>query len=120
MLYKKAKFMSRRTTISMVKHGGAPVLLWGCFAVARGGNRDCLKDIMTSLKYQAILAKMAMDFKWTFRQIHLNLLKLGSGISRRMFLFSAISTQGMGRDCSREATDASKHLQAAFIGGSKE
>jgi len=43
--------------ISMVKNGGGPVLLYGCFAVAGSGNLACMKDIMNSLKYQAI-AKM--------------------------------------------------------------
>jgi len=48
----------------------------GCFAVAGSGKLDYMKDIMNSLKYQAILAKMMMpsvqrlklDDLWTFLQ----------------------------------------------------
>jgi len=29
---------------------------WRCFAVAGSGNLDCMKDVMNSLKYKAILA----------------------------------------------------------------
>jgi len=45
---------AKMNIISIFKNGGAPVLLWGCFAVARSGNLDCMKDIMHSLNYQAI------------------------------------------------------------------
>lgn len=37
----------------MKKHGGGPVLLRECFAVAESENVDCMKYIMDSLKYQA-------------------------------------------------------------------
>ncbi len=50
----------KKNTISIVKHGERPDLLWGCFAAAGSGNLDCMKDIMDSLKYQAILAKNVM------------------------------------------------------------
>ncbi len=42
----------------MVKQGGGPVLLWGCFA-AGSGNLDCIRDL-DSLKYQSILTKIMM------------------------------------------------------------
>ncbi len=51
----------------------------GCFGGAGSGNLDCMKDIMDSLKYHAMI-----------------------------------------QDCRREATEASTHLQAPFIGGYKE
>ncbi len=57
---KKGKANEQKNTISMVKHGGGPVLLWGCFTVAGSGNHECMKDIMDSLKYQAILARIVM------------------------------------------------------------
>ncbi len=73
---KKAKLMSRKKHGPMVKHGGGPFLLWGCFAFAVSGNLDCMKNIMDSLKYQAILAKIVkpsvqrlkLDDQWTFQQ----------------------------------------------------
>lgn len=37
----------------MKKHGGGPVLLRECSAVAESENVDCMKYIMDSLKYQA-------------------------------------------------------------------
>ncbi len=40
-------------TIPIKKHGGGPVLLRECFAVAESENFDCMKDIMDSPKYQA-------------------------------------------------------------------
>ncbi len=58
---KTGKPYEQKNTISMVKHGGGPVLLWGCFAVAGNGNRDCMKNIMDSLEYQAILAMIRMS-----------------------------------------------------------
>ncbi len=72
----------------MVKHGGGPVLLWGCFT-AGSGNLDCIRDL-DSLKYQSILTKIVMflvnrlDFPTGSSQSrHSNQLKLGIG--RRMF-----------------------------------
>ncbi len=50
---KKGKAYEQKNTISMIKHGGGPVLLRGCFAVAGSEHFDCMKDIMDSLKYQA-------------------------------------------------------------------
>ncbi len=58
---KTGKPYEQKNTISMLKHGGGPVLLWGCFAVAGNGNRDCMKNIMDSLEYQAILAMIRMS-----------------------------------------------------------
>ncbi len=73
---KKRKAYEQKNTISIVKHEVGPFLLWGCFAVARSGNLDCMKEIMDSLKYQAIFAKIVMssvqrlklDDQWTFLQ----------------------------------------------------
>jgi len=55
---KKGKAYEQKNTISMVKNGCGPVLLWRCFAVVGSGNLDYMKDIMNSLKYQAHLAKI--------------------------------------------------------------
>uniref|UniRef100_A0A671LIA4 Uncharacterized protein n=1 Tax=Sinocyclocheilus anshuiensis TaxID=1608454 RepID=A0A671LIA4_9TELE len=57
---KKGKTYEQKDTLSIIKHGGGPVLLWGCFAVAGNVSLDCMKDIMDSLKYQAVLAKIVM------------------------------------------------------------
>ncbi len=51
----KGKAYEQKNTISMVKHGG-PIL----FAVTGSVNLDCMQDIMDSLRYQAILANIAM------------------------------------------------------------
>ena len=56
-----SKAYEQKNSIYMVKHGGGPVMLWGCFAVAGSGNLDYMKDILNSL-YQAILAKMVDAF----------------------------------------------------------
>ncbi len=50
----------------------SPVM--GCLTVAGSGNRDCMKEIMDSLKYQAILkiivfgAKTEANDQWTAGQ----------------------------------------------------
>ncbi|KAL0150601.1 hypothetical protein M9458_054102, partial [Cirrhinus mrigala] len=57
---KKGKAYKQKNTISIVKRGGGPVLLWGCFTVAGCGYHDHMKDFINSLKYQAILARIVM------------------------------------------------------------
>ncbi len=76
---------------NMVEHGGGTVLLCGCIVE----NLDCMKNIIASLKYQAILAKILMISN--DRQASVcapkasestrpNLIKLGLGISRGILL----------------------------------
>ncbi len=76
---------------NMVEHGGGPVLLWGCI----GENLDCMKNIIASLKYQVILAKIliisndhqaSVCAPKTSQSTRPNLIKFGLGISRRIFL----------------------------------
>jgi hypothetical protein len=60
-LGQKTMDYDQHKTIPRVKHGGGQVLIQ-CFAAAGSVNLDCMKDIVHSLRYEAILAENVMPF----------------------------------------------------------
>uniref|UniRef100_A0A8C1YHS4 Uncharacterized protein n=1 Tax=Cyprinus carpio TaxID=7962 RepID=A0A8C1YHS4_CYPCA len=60
----------QKTTITTVKHGGGPVVLWRCFTDARNGNSDFIRPFWQNFGMIVLLESPVIIKLQSVRQRH--------------------------------------------------
>uniref|UniRef100_A0A673ISP3 Uncharacterized protein n=1 Tax=Sinocyclocheilus rhinocerous TaxID=307959 RepID=A0A673ISP3_9TELE len=76
LVQKNVKAKEQKNTITTVKHGGGPVLLWRCFTVARSENTDCIKPFWQDIGMTVLLeCPVIIKLQFVLRRHHKNVLE---------------------------------------------